>query len=671
MVIFGGSADANTFILDDNSYTLVEVKGTRQWLVDMIPNSVEVRVPLQLYGGFGASYRFTNVDTPTDPTHHEYSENMFVGHAGEITPAQRITYLDLSTLGARSAGFQMGGTADGRLGGGLGWLGGGIPLATPESIRLFGDYLYSSGASHTHVIDPAASTPDLKETKYHGNAAKARSSDIYNSALYVALGQGKVAVRANQPWSTEQTTDWENLDASSDVLMNVFQRGKAGRLYSAGGANGDLLFVVNPGDDPDTLASYVPSAGEPVGDATHPITALNELNRAIVSAKEDNLLFLDPDAGFYSRPILPEIAGYPSEFSGRGMFAAGTTLFLGTKFGYWMLQEGRTPIQVGPELLTYNKSPYIDPQWGKGVSVGLHAYIPAYFPSSGDSVIFVVRRRQPGEPGTGPLIWNEYLFLENRECRVVSFWPGTSSVNPRLFFGAGSSVADGNVEQVGWIQFSKSGLPDHPNDSGNKPTLSATIYGPADDLGAPGITDELKRIELPRVRGVDSSNYFVVSVSADYGSSYTDLVQANDGTANDERVVSTGFRQVFPPISTPIANESLKVKIAATQASAATDYAAIQGIPTVVLRRQLQATQQITALIKAEESPSRTLEDIQSNLQALVDGNKIQVRDAPGDSTFWAEVNSVRIIELENRNPDSMDDIRAVQLIMTEVSVDA
>ncbi len=670
MDAFGTTTPGSTFIIDDEAYTLVEDKSVRAWSVAMLPHSTEVRIPLRLYGGFGATHRFTDGQQQSDPTHHDYTENMQVGHPGEIVPAQRITYLDLSTKSSRSTGFQMGGTINGQLGGGLGSLGGGMPTSTPESIKLFGNFLYLSGGPHTHVIDPAASTPDLKETRFHTNNGRARSSDVYNNDLYIALGNGAVAERAVDPWSdTQQPTTWEKLNASGDVKMDVFRKGKAGRLYSANTPN--LLYQVLPGSDPNTLASFVPSAGEPMGDETHPITALEEFGRTVVAAKEDNVHFVDPDAGFYSRPILPEIEGYPDDHSGRGMFTFGTTLFVGTKFGFWMLQEGRVPIQVGPELLHHNQSPYADPQWGRGVSTGLYAFIPAYFPSSGDSVIWSVRRRRQNEPGTGPLVWNELLFLENRECRVVFFWPGTSSVKPRLFFGAGSSTG-GNLEQLGWIDFPASGSPDHPDDSDSKPALAATIFTPADDLGAPGVTDELKRIELPRVINADSSNYLVISASANYGGAYTDLVQVNDGaTANDERVVATGFRQVFPPTGTPIAAESLKFKIVTTQASGATTYVGVQGIPTIVVRRQLQATQQITALLQIEENSGNTLEDIRVTLQALVGGNKVNVRDAPGDTTFWAEVDSVDIIELENVDRQGLDDVRAVRLIMTEVDIDA
>lgn len=665
-MILSPIADEGFIVIDDDRYELAEIQGRRQWDVTMTPESEEVRVPLRLYGGFGATHRFTDGRDQTDPTHHDYAENMLAGHKGEIIPSSVITYLDLSTLHASSQGFQFGGTTLGQFGGGLGSFGGGSGALVSQAIREFGEHLYITDGIHTHVVDPAASTPDLKETRVHGNQAQGRSSDVYDGELVVALGQGTAAEGVDRPFSGDQFSHWRTFDAG--VSMNVYRRGKAGRLYAAGGSKGNLVFQVLPGSDPATLASYVPSSGEEMGDETHPITAIEEFSDIVIAAKEDNVLFFDPDAGFYSRSILPEIGDQPADFVGRGMFSSGSTVFVPTRFGFWMLEEGRVPRQVGPELLDHNQSPYVGLEFGKGAAIGRYALVPAFIPSTGHSVIFSIRRREPGEPGTGILVWDDFLYLANRESRVVFFWKGTSTVKPRAFFGAATTA---NKEQVGWIDLPIDGNLNHPDDSDGKPARTSVIFAPADDLGAPGVTDEVKRIELPRVVNTDESNYFVVSVSADYGSNYTDLVQENDGSSFDERITSTGFQQVFAPIDTPIAAESLKVQIASTQAAAATTYVAIQGIPILVVRRLHQATQAITTLLKSVADSGQTIEDIRQTLQAMVGGQKVLIRDAPGATTFWAEIRSVDIIPFEDADAGTLNDTRVVRVRMQEVNVDA
>jgi hypothetical protein len=292
-------------------------------------------------------------------------------------------------------------------------------------------------------------------------------------------------------------------------------------------------------------------------------------------------------------------------------------------------------------------------------------YWPWYFPDTGDSVIYTVRERRQNEPGVGPLVWNDFLYMNDTECRVVKYWGGTSSVKPRLFFGAGTSA---NSERCGWVPLGRGGQPD-VFDTDGSPATTATIYGSEDDFDKPGVTRELERIEVPDVEGADSTNYLVVSVSDDGGTTWVELVQAQSGS-NQQRINSTGFTDVYPPTATVPSGKTIKWRIVFTQDAAT--YVVLRGSPVMYLTEIPTQVDQITTFIRAKGQVN--LEDVQAEvnrLRDLIDSGRVQIRHGPDDETsYYGKIMQVREREIELESPQRGRDREvAIELTFREVAI--
>ena len=410
-------------IIDDQPYDLLEIAPSRRrWDARPVPSqpgdgSAPKPHYLEAHAGFGVSHRHTGPRGPNGPAHHDYAQNVNTLHHGLLAPAPRITCIDLSSAGGAGAAFRPGGSTTSRLGGSTtAGLGGGVNTVTPWAITEFGNFLYVHAEAHTYVVDPAVGT--RVETRFHGASALARSADVFDNAMVVALGSSVDAEVATDPRAADTDTVWA---AASGVQMSVFRVGGSGRLFSA---RNNLVYNVLPGQNPATLANYLPTGGEVITDETDPVRSLEEFARGLVGGTARTARTFDPEAGFISRAILPRSRLSPSDYDGRGLLNAGDFLLYASARVVWMITADGRRQRAGPEVSDYNESPYIGGQPGVPDVAGEWVYWPFYFPDSGDSVIFAVRPREPEEPGIGPLVWSDLLWLENRECRVVRYWGG-------------------------------------------------------------------------------------------------------------------------------------------------------------------------------------------------------------------------------------------------------
>lgn len=659
-------------------YTLLQTRpGVRKWDTQEVPSQPgdggrETVYAVEMHGGFGASRRFFDGQGRlSDPTHHASTQNMLTHLKGILAPAPRITYIDLSSAGVngarRSQGFQFGGTKRGQFGGGSGptSFGGGSIYGQVAVITEYGDYLYASGGINTFTINPSGATPAVLETRTHPDAnSRALSSDVFDDRLMVALGPNVDADTSATPY-VSSGTPWASV---SGVQMHVFRTGGGGRLFSA---RNNLVFNVLPGVDPTVAANYLPAAGEPITDETDHIHALAEWSRGLVGSAHTTLHTFDPDAGFIPRTLLPPVRTAWDEFHGRSLVVIGETMLYATPRAVWMFEPGQRPRRIGSELLHNNQTPYKGGQPGVPAFDGEMLYWPYYYPTTGDSVIFRVAPREQGEPGTGPFVWSEFLYLASRECRCVAYWGGDSTWKPRLFFGAGTSATP---QQVGWVQLGRGGAPDL-FESGSVPALSAVAYGAIDDWGRPAVVREVLRMEIPSVANADASNYLAVAISDDEGATYKNLVVTNTGAANDERITGTGFRQVYADIATPSipAGRTLQVRYTATQASGATTHLQMLGTPQLFVVERPATVEQVTTFLHFEPEVMG-LDDVETavnRMKALVSGAKTQLQHGPGDvASYYVKVTDVRSVETEvvSAAGDHSEVRRAMQVTFREVA---
>lgn len=649
-------------VVDSEPFELLEIRsGQIRWESEQVPTqpgdgSAPRPHPLHFHGGFGASKRYTGGPRgATAPTHHDYSEHMDVRSEGLGCVAPKITYLSLAASGAPS--FRLGGGAFGRLGGSPGGgLGGGTFKGVPQAMERFGDFVYVAGSNKVYVVDITASTPTLVETRDMGSTARPRSLDEFDNVLAVANGDVTDAQIATAPATSSSPTQWSIADG---VKRSVYRTGKGGRLFSS---YKNRVYNVLGGQDPATLSNYLPSLGEVLSDEGQPVQALLEFSRALVGATTRTVRTFDPDAGFFGRALLPVSRVSPSDYDGRAMIAFADFLIFALPHVVWMMRAGQRPIKAGPELLDQNESPYIGGQPGLPDTNGSEIFWPIFFPTSGDSVIFSVRLREQGERGVGPLVWQPFLWLENRECRVVHFWGGTSSVKPRLVFGAGTTSSP---EQIGWVPLGRGGSPD-VFDSDASPAISGTLYAADDDFGLPSTIKEVERIEFGEITNADESNYLVASVSVDGGTDYADLVTDQQGAPDSPRIRATGPQSVFAPIYDPQEGVKLKFRFAITQAAAASSFLTWRGFPIAYLSERPLTSEQVTTLLDVKDGQISTAEDLAAEVRDLVRGKKIEIEGGPGDRTRWAKVSSVNAITVEMSGRDQRV---AVELVFREVAV--
>ena len=584
------------------------------------------------------------------------SENMNLTTEGWMSVAPIVTFLDVSGKSSVGKAFVLGGSKRSRLGGETeAGLGGGEYSDTPQWMERFGDFVYVLTGTHTITIDPAQTVPTHVETRNHGTAARARSADVFDSRLFVGLGDGVNAEAADSPRSSSSDpTNW----VTTDVKRSIVHEGSGGALFTS---KLNRVFRVAPGKDPTSSSNHTPTAGEVITDESDPVVGLVEYLRGLAAGTATTLRTLDPQSGYVSRALLPQSRLSASDYDGRAILGVGQTLLFAQTRAVSMFRPGVMPEKVGPELMEENDSPYIGGEYGVPDWAGDAAYWPVFFPATGDSVIFEVRERQEGDPGVGRWRWMPFIFLENVECRVVLFWGGTSTIKPRLLFGATSTTV---TERIGWVDLGQGGGPDVFTTDAT-PARSGTVFGADDDFNLPNTIQDVERIEMPEVLNADSDNFVVWSVSDDGGLNYKDLVKnQKGGFAN--RMDENGFQTVYAETGNVPSGRKLKVRCDITQEAIAASFLQIRGFSTIYLSARSITTEQVQTVLDVHPDKFNGVTDQLDALKAHVSGPKVELEGDPADANPWIDISDVSTVEVEDRNGDMR---KAVQVTFREVAV--
>jgi hypothetical protein len=423
---------------------------------------------------------------------------------------------------------------------------------------------------------------------------------------------------------------------------------------------------VLPSADASLSAAYLPSNGEIITDSDNPVRELIEFSSSLVAGTPRGARTLDPNRGYQGVPVTAESRLSASEYDGRAMLSIGPVLFYATSRGVQMIVPGRAPVPVGPELLHHNNTPYKGIQWGYPDYLGNWMAWPAYIPDTGDSVIFLARLRDAEDIGTGPIIWQDMLFIDGRECRCVRLWGGSSTRGPRLVFGAGTSTSP---YQVGWCDLGADGGPD-PFTSDGQPATSGFIETPLDDLGTPGVEKSVERVEIPYVHNADSTNYFTVQARGGHDGALTNLVKAQSGS-NQERINTEGFARVFAQTASQVAAPELAIRISSVQASGATVDEWLQAHGTIVLyySEAPDTVRIIETVIDANTDDFADAEAQAEALRTLMASGHKRLRYAPGGVDLWARVVNAEAVlqEVSSGDGNKANDALGIKLTLREV----
>lgn len=473
------------------------------------------------------------------------------GDGGLVPTDGAVGFGPFGGAGGAALGGGAGTGANGSGAGGAGATGGGAGSAG----GFDGDGARSGDGGGAGGLSSSTGTNTTYDTGY-------RSGDGWASITYTVTTQLQ---------STVGIDGWTHSQIAADVLAT----GAAGRLFAA---LGNLARNVLPGADPLLSANYTPSNGEVVTEESDPVRSMKEYTSALVVGTAQTARTLDPNRGYYPVALIHESRMSASEFDGRSSLVNGPIYLHATTRGVSLIMPNRAPISVGPETLEHNESPYVGPEWGDPDMMGDVMIWPAYFPATGDSVIFFAKIDFTGDTGFGrsvsDVVWHDAIYVQGRSVRCVYYWGGSKTRKPRLFFGAGTTT---NPQQVGWVDLGTGGP--EPFSSDGRPALTSSIQSPQDDLLVPGVSKVLERVEIPNLRHASEDNYLEAWGRADDG----DWVQLTTEQDNDEatRVTAPGFVRLFAPVDTPIMGVELSVKFAFSQDDAATvdDWLIIHGAP--------------------------------------------------------------------------------------------
>ena len=614
--------------------------------------------PLEFHGGFGFTRRYTSgAGERIGAGHHAYSENVNAHSRALFGPSPRITYVDMGAFSpsAASGPFMFGGYARSRLGSYGNRLGGGTYIETPQFIHEHGDALYVGTGSRTFTVNPATDPPVVVEVHSHGASGRARSADVFGSKMPVALGAATDVEVVTSPWTSASATVWAT---ATGVKMEQYRTGGRGRIYSS---RSNLVFNVLPGSDPATAADYVPSAGEPISDESDPVRSLEEYLGGLVAGTTQSLRTIDPDAGFQGTKLTPSTRVSTSSYAGRSLISVGSDLYYFTQRAAWLFQPGQPPRHMGLELLEQNETPYNRGVPGVPDYDGQWVYVPYYFPDTGDSVIFALHLRGPEEPGVGPVVWQDLLFLDGRECRVVRYWGGVSDES-RLFFGASTTAAP---ESIGYVD-----LCDAPGSLFFRPHIgpparSAVLYGGLDDFGTPAVKKGIDRIEVPLIQNADADNYAAVAVTTD-GSTYQSLYTA--AAVADPQVVAAGRAVLRPRAAAQLSGYEVGTRWTFTQAEAATEYVLVRGTPIIYLFEMPEFVEEVTTLLRLPGDAQRffeTAEAVRARLAALLASDPFVVKHA-GREVYARLSGTPSLVEFADRDRDNAA-LYAVQIAYREI----
>lgn len=531
--------------------------------------------------------------------------------------------------------------------GGAGWFGGGGGGAATNDFQDDGEGGQSGGPHKSGAGGGGSNHAD----------ALICTLVTHTTGYATVDGHGRIIVQAT-PVTTNASTNADGW-VQAELGVDVYRVGPSGRLFAA---IGNKVYNVLPGYDPTLSLNYVPSNGEVITEVSEPIRSLVEFSSSLVAGTERTARTLDPNRGYQGVPVAAVSRLSASGYDGRALLSIGPILFHATRGGVQMIIPGRPPEPAGPEELPQNESPYVGMEWGVPDFAGAWMVWPAYIPASGDSVIFFARLRKPDEPGTGPLVWQDVIWLEGRECRAVTYWGGSATRGPRLFFGASTPA---NPYAAGWCDLGVGTGPD-PFTTEGAPALEGYIESPLDDLGLPGVNKSAERVEIPLLEGVDANNTFKVSMQADDGA-MVDFVSAQ---GSDPEVTTEGFVALYPPVDTPVFGRALRYAETYVQAEAATEFIKVRGTPVLYYTEVPSEVGVITTYADAKADDMETAVEVANAMRERYAGGTIPQRNGPDGVERYVKVIGCKATAVEVPAADNTPVTRyAVAVTMREVLV--
>lgn len=662
--------DVRYHYIGDKRFRLAEVgRGRSPFTRAPIPaqaaDAAEV-LPLVLddfHLGGGVSYKRLLRAGP-QPFGHERARNVDVTHPGIWLMAEGPTYINLASGHTAYGSFVIGHSAIGGSAIG-GTMGGGRPELAPAWIEQYGDFLYIGLGSATAVVDPT--TNGVVEVKLHPTQGRNTDADIHDDQLGVALGDGtpmEVATTPRNPTGTPATV-WAVANETEDVFAQTFSSGRLGRAYKA---DGNLVQNVAAGASILDSDNWRPSAGERIGNENYPVTQLAEYAGVMVATKRDNAYTFRPDAGFVPSQVLPELGSFPDQDNGRGMYVLGNDIFIPAAGALYWGNAVTGLNRIGIEEHVDNQTDMVGGIWGRPAWTGDSMVFPYWLPDDGNSYLFEFTRRRSGEPGEGLWRINEVRFEEGREVRCVFYWPGDSSNDPKLFYGAGTTT---NKEILAAIPWPVRGQPRVANLTGT-PETSGTLTSAIDDGQHPDTLKALDRVDFPRIRNADDENTILVEYRFDGGEEegwrplYGNGALPQLGDVIDRAGVSIAR---YPDAEDDFTGIGLQLRFTFTQETGASAYLIVDAPPVAWLRLLPRHVDGYIAIydLQAEDlaphdTPRSVMEWLRENM-----GAKLPFGDTPAKRDNHVVIREVQAATGELARADDPEVRLTIQVSMRMV----
>lgn len=248
--------------------------------------------------------------------------------------------------------------------------------------------------------------------------------EVFNNELVIALGE---TVKMQTMNTSEAFTV-----ASNDTFAIALGRTQ-NFLWRAESVNK----ISNCITAPLTLTSWSPSAGTQyeAGDTTYSITDLHEYGGAIAAVKPDGVYIADHETKFHNQT--PQLAEYPHEDNGRGIFNAWGFMFVPSVVGLLRVTIGES-FPVGPELS--NRPDYRF--WVRsGVEWNRDIFLVCNDEAGIEETVIIKMSRQNAGGTEAPYAYHEYQRLGTTDISYVIIVYHQDTHTPSLIAGISGGIA--------------------------------------------------------------------------------------------------------------------------------------------------------------------------------------------------------------------------------------
>lgn len=329
-------------------------------------------------------------------------------------------------------------------------------------------FLFVLAGRYCYYLDGA----DLEIANDFGAGETALSATVFGGNAYIGMGYTEPFwERASGP---NPAAGWTQAGAG---LYIGYSASFKDRMWASVSESTVRAVAADPMTGADWTAEYA------IGDATHTITSLAELNDMLYVGKTDGLYALDQEG--QGKQLTPELKGAISANNCVNMVGWQGMLWVPHVRGLFQYQSmGAQGYQVAPGT-PGAFVPDANPVRGRITALaGDNRWLYAtLYTQGGNSYLLAGRRAFQDEPEL--LTWHPLAALSSTWCRTMKLsglW-----TSPRLLFGAGTSLAYIVLPQDG----------ENPlQDSNCRYATSGSIYFPAHDCYAPSTWKVWKSIEV-------------------------------------------------------------------------------------------------------------------------------------------------------------------------------